>query len=464
MKCLSDDDLRFLLSLPVGEAMVGLLEQWAMNDACRERLCTLTKDTCLSWVMRHGAELVDELKYNLMWVMKDLISGYDANQQWTAMTTDITPWKTSEIVLIRILEQEEVCWLPFVAVSLSSCPKLVDTYFASLQNHQAVVVLYANWYLTMTPLLSNPNCKEYLTDFLNDIVTFAASGTLPYDLSLSLLGLFSTVESNYGRDADGQAIMADVWTTVCGVFASVLGRCQQESIWPVFGRSLEFLFQVLFSIVDSDAAHLLTNWNLVSAYTMLIQVVSAPSTRNMSQVLLQTACEVLESGRESIVCEQTEEEDLLSFGAKQTQPDRKPSEQDASLSTTIILPVMEKLIERSLDNDIRFAAPILLCLRRCPCLSELVLAVQERCDSMVRGMLAEVETKSKKRWNVDRKKDEMMGSLCLSPVGNSFVGQSVLTASDLEARVSSLQSLSAAMGEAHWAHIDEVTLQGSSDA
>ena len=131
MKSLSDDDLRFLLSLPVGEAMVGLLEQWAMNDACRERLCTLTKDKCLSWVMRNGAKLIDELKYNLMWVMKDLISGYDVNQQWAAMTADITPWETSEIVLIRILEQEEVCWLPFVAASLSSCPKLVDSYFAS---------------------------------------------------------------------------------------------------------------------------------------------------------------------------------------------------------------------------------------------------------------------------------------------------------------------------------------------
>ena len=460
MKCLTDDDLRFLLSLSIGEAMVGLLEQWAMNDACRERLCTLTKDKCLSWVMRNGAKLMDELKYNLMWVMKDLISGYDTNEQWTAMTTDITPWETSEIVLIRILEQEEVCWLPFVAVSLSSCPKLVDSYFASLQNHQSLVVLHANWYLTMTPLLSNPNCKEYLTDFLADIITMAASGTLPYDLSLSLLGLFSTVESVYGHDSDGQTIMGDVWTIVCDVFASVLERCQKDSIWPVFGRSLEFLFQVLFSIVDSDAAHLLRNWNLIVTYWKLIQVVPSSSTRNMSQVLLQTACEVLESGRESIVCEQKEEEDLLSFGAKQAEPEQTSSEPESALSTTIILPIMEKLVERSLDNDVRFAAPVLSCLRNCPCLSGLVLAVQERCDAMVRSLLADAETKSKKRWNVDRKKDEMMSSLCLSSVCDSSVGQSVLTAGDLEARLVSLQSLSAALGEAHWAHIDKVTPRG----
>lgn len=465
MKSLSDDDLRFLLSLPVGEAMVGLLEQWAMNDACRERLCTLTKDKCLSWVMRNGAKLIDELKYNLMWVMKDLISGYDVNQQWAAMTADITPWETSEIVLIRILEQEEVCWLPFVAASLSSCPKLVDSYFASLQNHQAQVVLFANCYLTMTPLLANPNCKEYLTDFLNDIITFSASGTLPYDLSLSLLGLFSTVEKVYGRDAEGKTILGDVWTTVCDVLAAVLQRCQKESIWPVFGRSLEFLFQVLFSIVDADAAHLLTNWSLITTYWKLIQVIPSPSTRNMCQVLLQTACDVLESGRESIVCGQKEEEDLLSFGAKKAEPEAETtSKPTTSLSTTVLLPVMEQLVDRSLDNDLRFAAPVLTCLRRCPCLNDRVLEVQERCDAMVRSLLAEVETKSKKRWNVDRKKDEMTASLC--PVSRcvSLVGQSVLTASDLEVRVSALQNLAAAMGEAHWAHIDEVAPHNDDNA
>ena len=83
---------------------------------------------------------------------------------------------------------------------------------------------------------------------------------------------------------------------------------------------------------------------------------------------------------------------------------------------------------------------------------------------MVRSLLAEVETKSKKRWNVDRKKDGMTASLC--PVSRcvSLVGQSVLTASDLEVRVSALQNLAAAMGDAHWAHIDEVAPHNDDNA
>lgn len=124
----------FLFTQSQYDGLIALLEQWVMNPIFCKRVCSVMHDQCLSWIMRHGSDKSDELKYNLIWIVKDILAVYTSEEQWTHMTELITPWVTTEVILTRMIEQQESSWLPFIAASISQTPAMQERISTVLNN------------------------------------------------------------------------------------------------------------------------------------------------------------------------------------------------------------------------------------------------------------------------------------------------------------------------------------------
>ena len=369
---------------------------------------------CLSWIMNHGTDMSDELKYNLIWIMKDLLSVYTPEEQWVYMTEQIPSWITTEVILTRMLEQQESCWLPFIAASILQTPGLHQTYFDCLKQQTSSIITHSNWYLVITPLLSIPASFTALSSLLIQIITAAATNQLSYDLSLSLLGLFATLDATYGHNQSDSTILIDVWISVCQAFAAVLVKCESESIWSVFGRDLEFLFQILFVLVDSDETHIRKNWDIIHTYLTLIRIVPITYSRNTVQALLTKACHILEDSKNTVISENHEEEDLISFGTPEL-PKESASESMSEKGTISVSEVSEDirvLCDIAWNGNLLYAIEVLSLLQPLEAVKILFLEILSKCEGVIQSLFTETDMRCKKRWNVDRKKDEAMCGLC----------------------------------------------------
>ena len=406
-----------MFTLPATEVLIAILEQWAMNETSCKRVCSVMHNLCLSWVMHHGAELSDELKYNLVWIMKDLLSSYTPEEQWTQMTQFITPWETTEVILTRMLEQQECCWFPFIAASITKVPSIHEAYFSSLENRVSSVITHPDWYLTVSPLLSIPSTFPHLSSLLSLIITAAATNQLSYDLSLSLLGLFATLDAKYGHSQADNTILVDVWISVCEAFTAVISKCDPESVWNVFGRNLEFLFQILFVLVDYDETHIRKNWDIIHTFLTLIHKVPISYSRNTVQALLTKACLVLECSKNVLISEKhEEEEDLISFGT--TEEPKDPVEEQVPenevISISEVSTDMRVLCDLALGGNLLYSSDVLTQLKSIECMRGLFNEILGKCEKVVQSFYTEADMRSKKRWNVDRKKDEALCGLCMN--------------------------------------------------
>ena len=389
-----------------------------MNPIFCKRVCSVMHDQCLSWIMRHGSDKSDELKYNLIWIVKDILAVYTSEEQWTHMTELITPWVTTEVILTRMIEQQESSWLPFIAASISQTPAMQESYFNSLEQHASSVIMHSNWYLTVTPLLSIPTSFTHLSSLLTLLLTAAATNQLSYDLSLSLLGLFATLDAKYGHNQADSTILVDVWISVCQAFTTVLEKCEPESIWSVFGRDLEFLFQILFVLVDYDETHIRKNWDIIHTYLTLIRIIPISYSRNTVQALLTKACHILDYSKNAVIFE-NHEEDLISFGApeppKETIPESAVEEETISVSE--VSEDVRVLCDLAWNGNLVYATEVLNQLKPLEYMKEVFIEVLSKCETAVQSLFAEADMRSKKRWNVDRKKDEALCGLCSSRRG-----------------------------------------------
>ena len=434
---LLDSEIRLLFALPPSEVIVAVLEQWAINESSCKRVCSVLNDGCIAWAMEQGATMEEGLKYNLMWVMKDVLEVYEESKRWSLMTESITPWKTTDVVLTRMLELEQYYWLPFVAASISNTPAVLPALLASLEKYMDKMIVYSNWYKTFIPLLENPSVYPVLTAFLAATVCEHAKGKLTYDITLAWLGLFTSMDDKYGHEQAVNSVMVDVWIALCEAYKKIIPQCEPTMVWDAFGRTLDYLLQMMYFLLDEEEIHFATNWRMLHVYISLISLVSAPSIRITLQALLVKCCRLLQhagnrvvmktaDGKQSPVAELDEkddEEDLLSFGApSKSEPEPEPEPElteeekkaleEQSVDFSEIEDDIKVILRQGLGGDLRLAAEAARCMLPIPCLRSLVSMLLGMCDDKIRTMLTETETKLKKRWNVDRKKDEALIALC----------------------------------------------------
>ena len=440
---LIDSEIRLLFALPPSEVIVAVFEQWAMNESSCKRMCSVLNDGCIAWAMEQGATLEEGLKYNLMWVMKDVLDVYEEPKRWSLMTESITPWQTTDVVLTRMLELEQYYWLPFVAASISHTPAVLPALLASLEKYMDKMIVHPNWYKTFIPLLENPSVYSVLTAFLAATVREHAQGKLTYDITIAWLGLFTSLDDKYGHEQAVNSVMVDVWIALCEAYKTIIPQCESTMVWDAFGRTLDYLLQMMYFLLDEEETHFVTNWRMLHVYISLISLVAAPSTRITLQALLVKCCRLLQhagnrvvmktaDGKQSPVAELDEkedEEDLLSFGApSKPEPEPEPEQEqkqeqelteeekkaleEQSVDFSEIEDDIKIILRQGLGGDLRLAAEAARCMLPIPCLRSLVSMLLGMCDERIRAMLMEAETKLKKRWNVDRKKDEALIAVC----------------------------------------------------
>ena len=210
----------------------------------------------------------------------------------------------------------------------------------------------------------------------------------------------------------------DVWISVCQAFTTVLEKCEPESIWSVFGRDLEFLFQILFVLVDYDETHIRKNWDIIHTYLTLIRIIPISYSRNTVQALLTKACHILDYSKNAVIFE-NHEEDLISFGApeppKETIPESAVEEETISVSE--VSEDVRVLCDLAWNGNLVYATEVLNQLKPLEYMKEVFIEVLSKCETAVQSLFAEADMRSKKRWNVDRKKDEALCGLCSSRRG-----------------------------------------------
>lgn len=444
---LTDSEIRLFFAMPTSEVIVAVLEQWAMNEATCKRVCSVLNDGCIAWAMEQGATLEEGLKYNLMWVMKDVLEVYEESKRWTLMTDQITPWKTTEVILTRMLELEQYYWLPFVASSIPHVPAVLSACLASMEKYLEKMIVHPNWYIAFIPLLGYQEVYPVLASYLEATVRGHAQGVLSYDLTLAWLGLFTAIDERYGHLQGEKAYMIDVWVALCETYKTIIPQCEATMVWNAFGRTLEYFLQMMYLLLDEEENHFATNWKLLHTYIGVIQLIPATSTRKTLQALLVKVCQVLQKAENYVVVATADgkqsplagladddEEDLLSFGAPSkpeptpeptpeleseltSQPALTEEEERAQKEQSVELSEIEADVKALLHNgvggDLRLAAEASRCMLAVPCLNCTVSLLLGACDDRIRGMLAESEGRLKKRWNVDRKKDESLIVMCM---------------------------------------------------